>query len=142
MWLKIKQEGQTADFSPRFHLPGFYFGIGGLDFGPAARFQRKRGGVPASRFCAARLPPRSFSARRFGFVWRCEGASVFGCWCKKLCPAANRQKMLWRRRFAKCTHHSHDRMHSMHRSSLPQQLQSSFPPPAVRNQHVVFNKRP
>ena len=28
MGLKIKQEGQTAGFGPRFHLPGFYFGTG------------------------------------------------------------------------------------------------------------------
>ena len=28
LWLKIKQEGQTAGFGPCFHLPGFHFGTG------------------------------------------------------------------------------------------------------------------
>ena len=28
VWLKIKQEGQTAGFGPCFHLPGFHFGTG------------------------------------------------------------------------------------------------------------------
>ena len=26
VWLKIKQEGQTARLGPCFHLPGFHFG--------------------------------------------------------------------------------------------------------------------
>ena len=30
VWLKIKQEGQTAGFGPCFHLPGFPFGTGFL----------------------------------------------------------------------------------------------------------------
>ena len=30
VWLKIKQEGQTAGFGPCFHLPGFQFGTGFL----------------------------------------------------------------------------------------------------------------
>ena len=30
VWLKIKQEGQTAGFGPCFHLPGFHFGTGFL----------------------------------------------------------------------------------------------------------------
>ena len=32
MWLKIKQEGQTAGFGPCFHLPGFHFGTVFLSF--------------------------------------------------------------------------------------------------------------
>ena len=43
MWLKIKQEGQTAGFGPCFHLPiGFHFGTGFLSHShillPIARF--------------------------------------------------------------------------------------------------------
>ena len=30
MWLKVKQEGQTAGFGPCSHLPGFHFGTGCL----------------------------------------------------------------------------------------------------------------
>ena len=30
VWLKIKQEGQTAGVGPCFHLPGFHFGTGFL----------------------------------------------------------------------------------------------------------------
>ena len=50
MWLKIKQEGQTAGFGPCFHLPGFHVGTGFLSRSVSGSSGRWMGNLlPAER---------------------------------------------------------------------------------------------